>query len=72
MLRAAEGLDASEEKERARKVALAEDGPRVFESFLKEMGINDMPEFTDEGLSPAEARERAAVERASRKGRFDG
>ena len=72
MLRTAEGLDVSEEAERECKIALAEGGPCIFESFLEEVGISEMPAYVDEGLSPAEIREQAAIERAIQKGRLDG
>ena len=71
MLRMAEGTDENAEERRLRKMALAEQGPQIFESFLSEMGIDEAPIVDDEGLSPAEERERAAVERAREKGWFD-
>lgn len=72
LLHQLEGESASEEEERKRKVRLAESGPGTFERFLEEMGVSEMPTFSEPDLSPSEIRERAALERAAQKGWIDG
>ena len=72
MLSKAEGRDSPEGEERSRRVALAQRGPCIFEGFMGEMGVKDLPHFDETGLSPASVRERAAVQRAIEKGWIDG
>lgn len=71
MLRHAEGLDSAEEQERAKKARLAEQGPHIFEEFLAEQGLAQMPQFDERKGTAAELREQVAVERALQKGWID-
>lgn len=72
MLRNVErALNPDADAERTRKMQLAEAGPKEFSRFLAKMGIDNMPKFTSESISPEDIREQAALDRAREKGRID-
>ena len=70
LLREAEGERLPDEEARARRLAFAERGPLIAESFFRDMGVSGAA-APDESAAPAEARERMAVERAREKGWLD-